>query len=72
MQLNKQDVLNHKGLKHIINNSKVELKGDAILMVASLISWFDDLGNRMNEDLKAKAVERVNKGTIQPIKKKGK
>jgi hypothetical protein len=72
MRLNKQDILNHRGLKHILDCSKVELKGDAILRVASLIQWFDDLGVRMNEELKEKANEHISKGEIKPIKKKGK
>lgn len=54
MQLNQSDIENHKALEYIILNSKMELKGDAVVKVASLLSWYKEFGLKLQESAKPK------------------
>jgi len=49
MQLNSEDLKMHKAFKNLMNSAKFEVKGDAVFMMASLYSWFDSIGVRMEE-----------------------
>lgn len=69
MQLNSQDIENCKKLKHVLNNSEIKLKGDAILTVARLFAWFDDLAGRLENEIPKHEFKAEN---LKPIEKKGK
>jgi hypothetical protein len=56
MQLNKQDIAYYRALKAIINSSKIEFKGDAVVKAASILSWFNELGERMEKAIEAKKI----------------
>lgn len=45
--MDKEDLLKYKQLKAIINSGKFDIKGDAVIMVASLFSWFNSLENKI-------------------------
>lgn len=55
-----------KALKYVFMQSKIELKGDAIKRVASLLTWFDELENKITISIKQ---EEINNGEIKKIKK---
>ena len=50
--MNKQDLDNYKMLRAVIKSGKFDLKGEAILKVASLFAWFDSLETRLIEKIK--------------------
>jgi len=68
MQINEVDLNKYRAFKSIIDGSVVELKGDAVILAASLRVWFDGLEARFEESLKPKSRPKP-KPLKQPIKK---
>lgn len=67
-----QDDINKlKQFKMIVNESNLEIKGSATVMVALLFQWFDGLGAKMQQSIDQKEVKESIKD-IKPIKKTGK
>ena len=66
MHFKRSDIDNMKALKYVFMQSKIELKGDAIKRVASLLTWFDELENKITISIKQ---EEINNGEIKKIKK---
>ena len=63
-----EDIGNIRALKTILNAGEYPLKGDAILKVASLFVWFDDLERRA---IQAQVKPIQAKPVKKPIKKIG-
>ena len=59
---------NYKVLKMLISNAKLELKGDAIVAMASSISWFDKLEGLMVELDEKEKIEPKIEPVSKPIK----
>lgn len=49
--LDKKDIENARMLKSVLLQAQFPLKGDAIVKVASLISWLDNLPSRIESSL---------------------
>lgn len=49
-----QDLRSFKAFKTIISSGEYAFKGDAVLVAASLFKWFDELGKKIEDDLKPK------------------
>lgn len=45
--MDKEDLKKYKAMKAILHNGKFEIKGDAILLVASLFDWYNKLENKI-------------------------
>ena len=45
--MDKEDLLKYRQLKSIISNGKFDIKGDAVIMVASLFAWFNNLEDKI-------------------------
>ena len=52
---------NYKAFRQIVKQCKLEVKGEAIIMVAALFQWFDSLESKMVE---------MDKVEIKPIEDK--
>ena len=68
MKIEKRDLACHRAFKNIINKSKIELQGGAVLMAAPLFQWFNELEQRMEKDLKPapkpSPVKKVDDGKL--------
>ena len=65
----KEDIPKLRALKVLISKSKLELTGDAVILAASLIQWFNQLEKRAEEFLsKPLKIKEVK----PPMKKIGK
>ena len=47
----KTDLAKHKAFKTIVMQSKIEMKGDAAIMVASLFQWFNGLEDKIEKSI---------------------
>ena len=45
--MDQDDLKKYKAMKAIINSGKFEVKGDAVIAVASLFHWFNSLENKI-------------------------
>lgn len=45
--MDREDLKKYKAMKAILHNGKFEVKGDAVLLVASLFDWFNKLENKI-------------------------
>lgn len=59
MKISHSDINNLKMLKSVMMSGKFELKGDAIVMVASLVSWIDELELKLLESMKPKIKKKT-------------
>ena len=55
--MNRDDLMKYKAMKAIINNGKYEIKGDAILTVASLLDWYSKLEKKIEEAIAEPALQ---------------
>ena len=58
--MTKEDLANYRAMRAIINNGKFDVKGDAILRMASLFHWFNQLEQKIEEA----AAEPVLQGVV--------
>jgi len=56
---------NYKALKHVIHNSKIELKGDAVTKVAALFKWYDSLEEIFKEQPKELKIEKIKNDKVK-------
>lgn len=59
MKISHSDINNLKMLKSVMMSGKFELKGDAIVMVASLVGWIDELEAKLLESMKPKIKKKT-------------
>ena len=45
--ITKDDLSKYKAFKTLVNKSKIEMQGDAVLLAASLMQWFNELENKL-------------------------
>jgi hypothetical protein len=64
---NKEDLAKYLGLKKIIGEGFFEIKGEAAIAVASHIIWFNELENKIRQDITRPEIKPV--ALSKPIKK---
>ena len=62
----KDDLAKYRALKKVIQQGDYEIKGDAILAVASLLNWFNDLEKKIEEQIRKDSMPKIT----LPVKKK--
>lgn len=45
--MDKEDLKKYKAMKAVLHSGKFEVKGDAVIAVASLFDWFNKLENKI-------------------------
>lgn len=70
MKVDENDLRSIKALKMVLNKSKLEIEGQAVKTVASLLLWFDSVELRIEESLKNQPLKPQEKKEV--IKKMGK
>ena len=59
MKLNEEDLKTYKMFKHFVGQAKIEVEGQAVTTAAHCFSWFDKLGERIEESLKKQPLKVV-------------
>lgn len=54
--MNQEDLKKYKAMRAVINSGKFEIKGDAIITVASLFDWFNKLENHIAAEMSKPAL----------------
>jgi len=67
-KFNRDDLAKYKAFKKVISMSKLELRGDAAISVASLFVWFNDLEQKIDDAIKQEMLNGAPKVTEGDVK----
>jgi len=65
----KDDLAKYRALKKVIQQGDYEIKGDAILAVASLLNWFNDLEKKIEEQIRKDSMPKITLPAKKKVKK---
>ena len=65
----KDDLAKYRALKKVIQQGDYEIKGDAILAVASLLNWFNDLEKKIEEQIRKDSMPKITLPEKKKVKK---